>query len=129
MLTYFNIFLNLYRVLEQVNFDEKFSHLPEFNPADCQSPSALSLPSSPRVFVQNYRRRRVASSKGLNPNHFLKLASVTEYFFNQLATEEEGDSDVSNASATPQSGAAVVGHKFFGPDFSLDAFKGLQNLL
>lgn len=50
------------RVLEQVNFDEKFSHLPEFNPADCQSPSALSLPSSPRVFVQNYRRKRVASS-------------------------------------------------------------------
>ena len=38
------------------------------------------------------------------------------------ATEEEGDSDVSNTSATPQSGA-VVGHKFFGPDFSLDAFK------
>jgi len=87
------------KVLEQVNFDEKFSHLPEFNPADCQSPSALSLPSSPRVFVQNYRRKRVAST-----------------------TEEEGDSDVSNASATPQSGA-VVGHKFFGPDFSLDAFK------
>ena len=30
---------------------------------------------------------------------------------------------MSNTSATPQSGA-VVGHKFFGPDFSLDAFKG-----
>lgn len=91
------------KVLEQVNFDEKFSHLPEFNPADCQSPSALSLPSSPRVFVQNYRRKRVAST-----------------------TEEEGDSDVSNTSATPQSGA-VVGHKFFGPDFSLDAFKAEGN--
>lgn len=64
---YMNLFLLIYtfgfRVLEQVNFDEKFSHLPEFNPADCQSPSALSLPSSPRVFVQNYRRKRVASSK------------------------------------------------------------------
>lgn len=42
-----------------------------------------------------------------------------------VATEEEGDSDVSNTSATPQSGA-VVGHKFFGPDFSLDAFKGIK---
>lgn len=45
------------------------------------------------------------------------------HFISILATEEEGDSDVSNTSATPQSGA-VVGHKFFGPDFSLDAFKG-----
>jgi len=88
-----------HRVLEQVNFEEKFSHLPEFNPADCQSPSALSLPSSPRLFVQNYRRKRVAST-----------------------TEEEGDSDVSNTSATPHSDK-VVGHKFFGPDFSLDVFK------
>lgn len=33
---------------------------------------------------------------------------------------------MSNTSATPQSGA-VVGHKFFGPDFSLDAFKGIKH--
>ena len=59
----FPIYWPRHRVLEQVNFEEKFSHLPEFNPADCQSPSALSLPSSPRLFVQNYRRKRVASSE------------------------------------------------------------------
>lgn len=35
---------------------------------------------------------------------------------------------MSNTSATPQSGA-VVGHKFFGPDFSLDAFKGNNHTL
>jgi len=44
-------------------------------------------------------------------------------FCSSSATEEEGDSDVSNASATPHSDK-VVGHKFFGPDFSLDVFKG-----
>ena len=32
---------------------------------------------------------------------------------------------MSNTSATPHSDK-VVGHKFFGPDFSLDVFKGTQ---
>lgn len=32
-----------YRVLEQVNFQEKFSSLPEFKPEDIQSPSAISI--------------------------------------------------------------------------------------
>lgn len=32
-----------YRVLEQVNFQEKFSSLPEFKPEDIQSPSAISM--------------------------------------------------------------------------------------
>lgn len=31
------------RVLEQVNFQEKFSSLPEFKPEDIQSPSAISI--------------------------------------------------------------------------------------
>lgn len=56
-------------------------------------------------------------------NDVINAINLNFVFFS-AATEEEGDSDVSNASATPQSGAAVVGHKFFGPDFSLDAFKG-----
>lgn len=46
------------RVLEQVNFEKKFSSLPEFKPEECQSPSAISVPSSPRVFVQNYRKKQ-----------------------------------------------------------------------
>ncbi|CAG2064573.1 unnamed protein product, partial [Timema podura] len=47
------------KVLETVNFEKKFSSLPEFNPQECQSPSAISVPSSPRVgFVQSYRKKQ-----------------------------------------------------------------------
>lgn len=33
----------IHRVLEQVNFQEKFSSLPEFKPGDIQSPSAITI--------------------------------------------------------------------------------------
>lgn len=33
----------MFRVLEQVNFQEKFSSLPEFKPEDIQSPSAITI--------------------------------------------------------------------------------------
>lgn len=43
------------RVLEQVNFQEKFSSLPEFKPEEIQSPSAIGIPTaagpSPHVSV------------------------------------------------------------------------------
>lgn len=45
------------RVLETVNFEKKFSSLPEFKPEECQSPSAISVSSSPRVYTQNYRKK------------------------------------------------------------------------
>lgn len=52
------VYLFCFRVLETVNFQKKFSSLPEFKPQECQSPSAISVPSSPRgVFVQNYRKK------------------------------------------------------------------------
>lgn len=50
-------FLNENSVLRQVDFDKKFQTLPQFKPEDCQSPSAISVPSSPRVFSQNYRKK------------------------------------------------------------------------
>lgn len=39
------------RVLEQVNFEVKFSSLPKFKPEECQSPSAISSP-----MFQNLRK-------------------------------------------------------------------------
>nr|CAD7454261.1 unnamed protein product [Timema tahoe] len=84
------------KVLETVNFEKKFSSLPEFNPQECQSPSAISVPSSPRVgFVQSYRKKQ------------------------NRPGEEENESDV---SATPKS-AKLVGNTFFGPDFNIEAFR------
>uniref|UniRef100_T1HAN5 HMG box domain-containing protein n=1 Tax=Rhodnius prolixus TaxID=13249 RepID=T1HAN5_RHOPR len=90
------------RVLETVNFEKKFSSLPEFKPDECQSPSAISVPSSPHVF---------------NAQHFRKK---------QRSSEDEsagGGNDIS--AATPKT-SKLVGNTFFGPDFNLDAFKGLE---
>lgn len=47
----------MYSVLRQVDFEKKFQTLPRFKPEDCNSPSAISVPSSPRVFSQNYRKK------------------------------------------------------------------------
>lgn len=44
-------------VLKQVDFEKKFQTLPQFKPEDCQSPSAISMPSSPRVFSQSYKKK------------------------------------------------------------------------
>ncbi|XP_039437834.1 putative transcription factor capicua isoform X3 [Culex pipiens pallens] len=45
-------------VLRTVDFEKKFKTLPQFKPEECQSPSAISVPSSPRVFTQNYRKKQ-----------------------------------------------------------------------
>lgn len=49
------------RVLEQVNFEMKFSSLPQFKPDECNSPSAISVPSSPHVFnAQTFRKKQLS---------------------------------------------------------------------
>lgn len=52
---YFND--SVFSVLRQVDFENKFKFLPQFKPEDCQSPSAISVASSPRVFTQSYRKK------------------------------------------------------------------------
>jgi len=82
------------KVLEQVNFERKFSSLPEFRPEEIQSPSAIA---SPRVFGQI---RRPPQRQG----------------------DDDLESDTP-ISATPKS-TKLVGSTFFGPDFNPDAFRG-----
>ena len=60
---------HFFRVLEQVNFVEKFSSLPQFNPNETQSPSVMPLPSSPRNYLQSFKKKRMPSSKFL-PTRF-----------------------------------------------------------
>merc|ERR1719300_200093 len=96
------------KVLETVNFEEKFSSLPEFVPSEMGSPSRPSLPTSPHIFVQSYRRKRKIS----------------------MTTEDDLGSDASvtprtprtpqTAMSTPKSSAAanLTGNTFFGPDFN-----------
>lgn len=87
------------RVLETVNFQKKFSSLPEFNPQGCQSPSAISVPSSPGMFVTSYRKK-------------------------QRSAEETVEIEAGPVNQTPKSTNKLIGNTFFGPDFNLEAYRG-----
>jgi len=80
------------KILETVNFREKFSTLPEFKPGD--SPTVVA--SSPKVFIQSYTRKRKR-----------KVSSSTD----GLAS----DASTPMSTSTPSSS-----QKFFGPDFNAD---------
>lgn len=66
----------LYSVLRQVDFEKKFQTLPQFKPEDCQSPSAISMPSSPRVFSQNYRKKNQAHHNQQQPPQSAKSCKL-----------------------------------------------------
>ena len=88
-------------VLQTVNFREKFSSLPEFRPGE--SPGKLpSLPASPQLFVQSYRKKRKTS----------EISSVDNL---------GSDADTPNKSSTPKvNSVGTAGNTFFGPDFNPD---------
>ncbi|RZF39984.1 hypothetical protein LSTR_LSTR002387 [Laodelphax striatellus] len=121
------------RVLEQVNFEKKFSSLPEFKPEECQSPSAISVPSSPHVFnVQNFRKKQQQQQQQQHQQLQQQLAQQQQQQAQQqqqqlqqqqqqMSRDDESGSDVP-ISATPKS-AKLTGTTFFGPDFNLEAFK------
>uniref|UniRef100_A0A1L8DIH2 Putative transcription factor capicua mitochondrion n=1 Tax=Nyssomyia neivai TaxID=330878 RepID=A0A1L8DIH2_9DIPT len=93
-------------VLKQVDFEKKFQTLPQFKPEDCQSPSAISIASSPRVFTQNYRKKAqpLAKSHG--------------------ADEEMSETGSAASTATP-SASYIVGNRFFGADFNIDQLRAV----
>lgn len=88
-----------------MNFEKKFSSLPQFKPEACQSPSAISVPSSPRVYVQSYRKKPQNSHGSI------------------VDEESESEASVLN-SAKSTSGGKLVGSTFFGPDFNVESFRG-----
>lgn len=91
------------RVLAQVNFEKKFSSLPQFKPEEGQSPSAISVPSSPRF--PNYHKKR-------SNTHRSSVDEESEVETPQSATSKIGDK-------------GIVGNSFFGPDFNIDVAKGI----
>lgn len=121
-------FLYPYSVLRQVDFENKFKILPQFKPEDCQSPSAISVPSSPRVFTQSYRKKPQPLTK---PGEIWKISfywsEILRFFFFFLfsASNEDEQSDLGSAmsSATP-SASYIIGNRFFGPDFNIDQLRG-----
>lgn len=112
-------------VLRQVDFENKFKFLPQFKPEDCQSPSAISVPSSPRVFTQSYRKKPQPLPK---PGEFFKCFLFSFNFYvrslSSTAPTDDEQSDLSAmSSATPSTGSYLMGTRFFGPDFNIDQLR------
>ncbi|KAL1493325.1 hypothetical protein ABEB36_011400 [Hypothenemus hampei] len=96
------------KVLETVNFEAKFSSLPRFQPSDGQSPSAISVPSPGLFNCGTIRRNRgpplTAPARG---------------------PEEDLTSGVEAPLSLP-SARPLAGTHFFGPDFSLENIRDIQ---
>lgn len=84
-----------------MNFEKKFSSLPQFKPEECLSPSAISVPSSPRVF--NYHKRRSIASG------------------HRSSVDEETETETPQSPCKSASGSRhVIGNTFFGPNFNIE---------
>ncbi|XP_065214951.1 putative transcription factor capicua [Planococcus citri] len=92
------------RVLEQVNFEQKFSLLPKFKPEECQSPSAISVSSSPQVYAAQTPHRN-------------------KHPVSQRASDEEPATSVESVPSSASKSAKLHGNAFFGPDFNVDNYK------
>ncbi|XP_020282979.1 putative transcription factor capicua isoform X3 [Pseudomyrmex gracilis] len=115
------------RVLEQVNFQEKFSSLPEFKPEDIQSPSAISI-NTPGSSSHSSVASGLHSQTSMQMPGYRKKSAQGPH--RPTMNEDEIDSDTS-ISATPKSTSSVklTGNTFFGPDFNVDAYRANNDLL
>lgn len=120
----FKCFFYVKSVLKTVNFERKFQHLPQFKPEDCQSPSAISVPSSPRVFTQSYRKK--PQKPGKDRLWWFLTQNINGTYF--LEDTMESDTASVNSSETPSS-AYVTGNRFFGPDFSVEQLRNIGGYL
>lgn len=114
------------RVLRQVDFEKKYQALPQFKPEDCQSPSAITVPSSPRVYGTKYRKNN--SSQKLREFYFIHISLnklFLTFFFSTFISEpeEEHYSEESTSATITTTSTPSYPQKFFGPDFN-DQRKG-----
>lgn len=80
-----------------MNFEKKFSSLPQFRPEEGQSPSAISVPS-PGLFNYNKKRPLTATHRS--------------------SVDEEVEPETPQAPPKSATSAKnIVGNQFFGPDF------------
>ncbi|XP_076650659.1 putative transcription factor capicua isoform X1 [Halictus rubicundus] len=119
------------RVLEQVNFQEKFSSLPEFKPEDIQSPSAISINTAGSsahgsVVTSGLHSSNLQSS--MQMQSYRKKSAQGPH--RPTMNEDDIESDTS-VSATPKSTSSVklTGNTFFGPDFNVDAYRANNDLV
>ncbi|ODM91783.1 Protein capicua [Orchesella cincta] len=130
------------KVLEQVKFSEKFSSLPQFNPEETQSPSTLSLPSSPRLILNTFRKKRMPSGEFRTPQDVQQAqaqetpnansstsTNTLTYTPNCVATDQS-EFEIDHDHHAPMTAPVrLTGNTFFGPDFNIEAFKTDNPLL
>ena len=94
------------KVLETVNFEAKFSSLPEYVPTPGVNLASPQLPGSPSYYIPTYRKKRKIS-----------------YADDDLGSEASATPRTPHTISTPKSTANLTGHTFFGPDFNPEVFK------
>lgn len=118
--------------MEQVKFSEKFSSLPQFNPGETPSPSTLSLPSSPRMILSTFRKKRMPSGEFRTPQDIQESPSchppnsTPTCVATDQPVEGRGEHDQSNESSPAP--VKLTGSTFFGPDFNVEAFRSKEKL-
>ena len=100
------------KVLETVNFEAKLSSLPEYvpSPSGLTSPSRPSLPASPHLFVQSYRKKQ-------------KMSFAEDDLGSDASATPRTPRTPQTTVSTPKSTTNLTGNTFFGPDFNPEVFK------
>lgn len=105
------------KVLETVNFEQKFSSLPEYVPAELGMNSPTNrptIPASPHFFVANYRKKR-------------KISYIEDDLGSEASATPRTPRTPQTTVSTPKSTANLTGTTFFGPDFNPEVFKTSDN--
>lgn len=101
------------KVLQKVDFEQKFDQLPQFIPEETNM--ASPLPQSPRAIISNYRRKRKVSSLAtgeLTPRESeMEISPSPSY---KKSSESEA-----NTPRTPHS-AHFEDNMFFGKNFEIE---------
>ncbi|KAL4229580.1 hypothetical protein ACF0H5_012618 [Mactra antiquata] len=110
------------KVLEKVNFDERFEKLPQFNPET--SDVCTPLPQSPRAIIVSYKKKRKISSlaKPDNADGSSDHTSDTPHTPHTPSLPHTPHASLPHtptSQKTPRS-ARVDGNRFFGENFSLE---------
>ncbi|CAH2095418.1 unnamed protein product [Euphydryas editha] len=102
------------KVLETVNFEQKFSTLPKFKPEAC-SPGAMVVPRSPQLYLRKKQ-------------HKMPMEEEQTVVTPQLEAEVINGNGMPtpHSYGTPHTTTKLVGNTFFGPDFNIDSFRASE---
>ncbi|CAG9793316.1 unnamed protein product [Diatraea saccharalis] len=105
--------LLLRRVLETVNFEQKFSTLPQFKPEAC-SPGAMVV-CSPQIYLRKKHASKEEEATVVTPKLEAEMMNGASM-------------PTPHSYGTPHTTTKLVGNTFFGPDFNLDSYRGSESV-